>query len=1139
MPKEHENNLNTLIRTKDQPWLNSIRMCVTDNDADRLSALTTWDDIDYRTLTKGLEDDADDEIDDEFSGWSAMPAPGRAARGVVALAQAVLGSGEHGRLLSEALKIFETNDIACAQDLDSVSSWKQNRYSRGKGAVSSVLNLLNEIDSPAVGFAYLLTRFLTGDFPRRADRPVQLPVLLEVQNPSLRDASEPGIGAILQLERLSEGPPGIYADPRTMTFAQCDQQFANALNSAWKGCKLYGTEACLVWSLFVDEAVVDRVNGGSMGAAFAVGLDEWAPRGGIAQLLRRASLDPSCAITGQLDGPRILPVTGYDSKLWAAARQRWRVVVPRKSKEEIEAVRDRVPDYAKLNVRYVDSVSQAVRKSRRMFGRTALAMVAVIVLCIALLSGLSGMLDGVRLRTKSTELASISLSERSSDPRISALTALLAYRMNPSTDSARAARGVAETYPGVVGAVKAYDSQVAQVTHVGDFLLSADSSGNVSLWKNRVQVGSSLELGAKVISLKGAVDGTLAVALLGSDLVFINVFDEGRLTESARVSVNGGTASSVLSPAISISTSADGLEVRLIYKTGLVARYSRYGHLIGNIDLGELLGRGGDSDPTRITAASPFMGGYIPDETCDGDCLLLGTDKGDVYLYDPEVGSSKLLFKIPETPEGLEITSLSCDDTVIVAGTASGVRVWEQASSEMNNLPLPGVNLTVHDVVVSGDGQIAVLVGGVFAPTTALYFETGERSAVTQRISGTAIGTTNGLRGITVGTSGGMFVFVDRQRDRSAQRIAATTALAVTSEGNVVQTSGYSPMSITDLRVLGLDDTVPAGYSVVQELAGPEGWQQKGWYVNDIDVNGHLVAASGLAPSGSTGSIVVWDRRTSDVVSVVTSSLDSSVRDGDDPPIVSMVRFLGDSGLIAGYSFSSGDLFILGAGGRSGAVDYNLISRRHLGGGLGSMAYCGVNDMLYVLVWPERDYSKADHEIVAIDAVSGITRWTVPVGNAVRMTVNPITGNVAASDGSILTVYSGVDGSVIRKGELPAPADMIMWSPDGSSIAVAEAGGNLDIVDSVSMVQRMPTMRVGERLDFSRVLWMPDSKKVVVSTVSQDSGGGPTAGYTFVVRADGADWTDRMCEIAGSNLSPNEWKEYVGDEFLYEKVCPA
>ena len=114
-----------------------------------------------------------------------------------------------------------------------------------------------------------------------------------------------------------------------------------------------------------------------------------------------------------------------------------------------------------------------------------------------------------------------------------------------------------------------------------------------------------------------------------------------------------------------------------------------------------------------------------------------------------------------------------------------------------------------------------------------------------------------------------------------------------------------------------------------------------------------------------------------------------------------------------------------------------------------------------------------------------------------------------------------------------------MWSPDGSRIAAIEGGGRIDVVDAESFTQAVPTILAGNGLDLTDIAWGPDSQSLAASTVAGSATRLSSNDYTYIVRTDATSWADRMCAIAGSGLSEEEWKEYVGGVLPYEDLCPA
>lgn len=1120
MPEEHEQRLITLVRTKEQPWLGAVAGCVAAQDTARLDALTSLANPDYAVLAAGARDDG---IEDEFSAFIESPV-GRAARGVTALARSVLEPRERAGLLAKALEAFAANCIVSAvpePGPEVVRDQDRRRPSRAGGVADPLLESLRGSGAPAAGFAELLVRLLAGRFPEPVGSPAQVSVLLRAYNSS----TGTGLGALLRLERLHEGPPGLHADPRIMTFIECDQDFADALKEAWRTSRLAETGACVVWALYDGEETLDRVKGGSLGAALAVGLDDLAPRTRMGRVLRGHTLNPACAVTGSVRGQQILPVQGYEGKLQAAADRHWRVVVPEASRKEINEIRFRLSEGP--DVVFARTVPQAIRAVRSRVNRELMMTVLVVVLVLAGVGGGAAAVNTVRqrqiraqeLRTSAAELATQAHEELDSDPRLAALMALAGYKMDPSMNSVRALQEVSEGYPAVVGTVDAHGAQVTRVTNVGDFTISGDAHGTVSLWSRELRLGS-LELGGEVRDLTGSLDGTLAVAVVDNEMVFIGVSDEGELTEHRRAPFSGDSPNIAIAP--------DGSQVRVVGQTGAMELYNPYGYPAGRTDPPDLADKSGAEQ--KVTASAIYMGGHIPNETCSEDCLLLGTDKGRVYLYNVRAGSARLVV----SGRG-SVTALACDDTVITVGTDGGVQVWDQETGAATELALPGSDSVVHDVVMTWRGQIAVLIGGALTATTVLYYDIGQRGPATQTIAGTAIGALDNAYGVVVGTSDGRLVTLDREEDRTAAvRTPATTALASTPDGEFVQ-AFYK-----GLRVLSLDDGAPGGYAVAQELELPGDWAQNHWEVTDIDVNDGLIAASGLITmedqdgEKSAGALVLWDRGSGEVVSAYMDG--SPDRGGPWGRDMKRVRFLGDTGLVAVFESLLGQLAVYDTGRQGG-----LLSERHLGNDIGGLEYSEANSMLYALTWSDRGTGASDHEhtIVAIDAVSGLTRWTLPVGQASRISVDPATGDLAVLDGSAVTIYSGQDHSVLRRGELLRPAEDIVWSPDGSRIAAIEGGGRIDVVDAESFTQAVPTILAGNGLDLTDIAWGPDSQSLAASTVAGSATRISSNDYTYIVRTDATSWADRMCAIAGSGLSEEEWKEYVGGVLPYEDLCPA
>lgn len=224
-------------------------------------------------------------------------------------------------------------------------------------------------EDPTLGYARLMSQALSGTLPRSSH---QVHVALVFGGP------EDGAHGQLTLAVQPGGPRGLYPDPRSMAFLAADPEFADSLDMAWRNAPEVIKNQCVVWDISDDDRPFrEMVEGGSLGAAFGVGLHElrYATRPLGRARVRR--LDPRCAISGSLDSDgRLLPVADYKAKFKAARRQRWRIVVPAGDSNAVKH-----PGILR-RVSYAPDLKTAIRKSRllRMRSHGIIAIVVLLVL---------------------------------------------------------------------------------------------------------------------------------------------------------------------------------------------------------------------------------------------------------------------------------------------------------------------------------------------------------------------------------------------------------------------------------------------------------------------------------------------------------------------------------------------------------------------------------------------------------------------------------------------------------------------------------------------------------------------------------------------------------------------------------------
>ncbi|MGW4210683.1 S16 family serine protease [Lentzea sp. NPDC004789] len=165
-----------------------------------------------------------------------------------------------------------------------------------------------------------------------------------------------GATGSLKLAVVPGGPPGLFPDPRTMTFLRVDPDFTASLKAAWD----YATQRrknppCVLWTIDPGERRLGPINGPSLGAAFAVALTSVLTRVSAGFL---KGWRGECAVTGAVTAQgEVGGVRGLEGKFEAARKAGWQVVAP-------EANRENAPNTAGLEVHWVGSVVQARARTR-------------------------------------------------------------------------------------------------------------------------------------------------------------------------------------------------------------------------------------------------------------------------------------------------------------------------------------------------------------------------------------------------------------------------------------------------------------------------------------------------------------------------------------------------------------------------------------------------------------------------------------------------------------------------------------------------------------------------------------------------------------------------------------------------------
>lgn len=986
------------------------------------------------------------------------------------------------------------------------------------------------VEHPSAGFVALLARHLSGAVPNQVGATAEVPVLFD------QTVGDLGASAYLRISRLADGPPGLHPDPRTMSFLTHDDEFASSLRDACAISAVQSRPVCLVWSLVDNEQSVLHVAGASLGAAFAVVLDDFAPVSRVRRLLRRRTLDPSWAVTGRLDGARLAAVSGYPAKLAAADRRSWRVIVPEESRSAV------LTEAARFNVEITGAakVGDAVRIARTRFNRRfALAAVLMGVLVLGLGGGIAGAAIASRAaitaeenRRIAVQLAADAPDLQATDPRLAALSALASYRLNPSSASTTALLQVAAGNSTTVAAVTAHEGEVLAQQATASTIITAGSERTIATWSiDGLQELDRVETERPVHLLAVAPTYRAVVANTADGFTVYSLSASGELTVRSRIAAEdalGDDMMAVLFP-------AGGDRFQAYWSSGLVQTWDFDGELMGTVDVTELGEVVADGLVPVFISIAPGPARESANGSQSRAAVWLVCNNGSIYEYDALGATLTLAVSAEELPAAP--TAVASTGEFVAIGTEAGIVLWQGEEQRIIAFPYGGLNGSVHQLSWAAEStQLAAVSGGAIAADKLSIIPRGDAQfgASPGEVSAAGLGTgvtaIDGTSNFAVGHANGRLTIEDYQANRTGKPAAAGSNISTFGpEGELYLTVATSTSNfINYLRSVDISEQVEGSYPTIMDYDPSEWFGFDSFYVNDAAASQKYLAASGLAPDRH-GTVVVWDRDTGEPLAKL-----GFVDDSSDAPvaIVSSVLIYEEAGTIVGFNLQTGEL------GFWSTDDWGVIAYKKIGGGMGGMEPSLDGTAVVVVTWPEQDTEGGDHELVAYDVRTGLELWRQPVGTQRRLSINPIDGRIAGlTDDGKIVVRSADARTVLIEAATPVQGSSIEWSTDGTRLAMLTAPGTTYVFDPETLALALPPLEAVDGRNAAGLAWSPDDSVIAVTTLYNENNR-VYNGSTLLLTPDAESWTDQMCAIAGTGFTPAEWKRYVGESIPFRELCP-
>ncbi|MGW5455894.1 WD40 repeat domain-containing protein [Nocardia sp. NPDC003979] len=1110
----------------------------------------------------------------EYNDAEEIPTPlMAAARVILTLAEALDGHHDSHDAISLALRHFD----ACG--VHSVGN-----HLLGKGGLTSgagplpelVARLVGEGAHPSRGFVILLLGVLAGRSPK-VKRSTRVPVVFVSNSTQHRNAGDTGW---LTVSLLDEGPSGLHADPELMAFLLADTALDRGLAESWEASGLPTTDSCVIWS--VTDSVgnpCDSLQGDSMAAAFAVALDDLAPRTTLRRLRRLRSLDPNSVVTAGLRDKTLTKVEGYEAKLDAARAQQWRVVVAGSALDEAAATG--------IDVKIIgaDSVDDAITATRTRVNTTLVGVLATLAVVLTLVIPIAAVgyskYQESRRAELATELAALSREKVNQDSRLAALLALAGDSLN-STETTRAAmRTVAENNKSVVASAHAADSAVEYVASYGTTVLTAAwKDDSVKAWAlPDMRPLGEISVPAPVWGIGGGgyrATGMFAV-VAGSTLRIYQGVD-GVTPGEAAVFESGFGGSEIFGPFVDPESNAvvafDANYRGLFWAPGM-EEPDRFDL---SVNAENSIAEPGIADET-VVAVSNFNKAAVFEpsiqqakDTSNQTVTIAGSnntlrqftieaapgqappsEEPGNYDSPPDtrrIYSTRLVTEDAGAP--IHAVAISSEGSIL-AGTDDGLKQFHRHGDDAD------VNGLIRDRIT--DFAYLGLFSDEFAVVTSKglgYVEDGRLTAALTNTTADAavdrairsIAKTQDGTVVAGRADGSVFVHDPaNSMTRLKQRYGAT-ALGFTPDG-LLMMAGVAGKASNEFGRIALEE-MSREREAEQKISTPyglpvdvrPGLKNFRYTLGDVEAQVFSVAAderyaaaAGYRRSDAAATVWIWNRSDETTESHFRVLRFPGSRPEDGPDLASAVTLSADGSRV--YGLSPSRAVVVAWDSASGDVLWTrpLAMESHPDAIIRTSATVDTNRKLWLIDY----WSQGQRAHAVIDLDTGEIREPTMFADYQDSFLSPDGSKVAVTRANEVAIYSIKGEQLVAPVNLGYTVGAVAWSPDSTRMAIDLFGSgqitfrSADRLDEVAPVWRVTGL--GDLDQVAELAWSPDGNYLAASTGTNERGSFFRTKNVEVLLVENLDMRTAMCNIAGSDLTTAEWSQYVGNETEQFPLC--